>query len=161
MIKKVKNFKFIICGTDTDIGKTLISSFLVRGLNAFYWKPIQSGIGTETDSELVYKLSKVNPKNILKEAYIFNDPVSPHWAAEIDQNPIKREELNIPKVNDHFILETAGGLMVPLTRNFLRTQAKIPNVANKINTLYRFLGLVRKRTFFWSFLILNIFIICL
>ena len=120
MIKKVKNFKFIICGTDTDIGKTLISSFLVRGLNAFYWKPIQSGIGTETDSELVYKLSKVNPKNILKEAYIFNDPVSPHWAAEIDQNLINRKELNIPKVNDHFILETAGGLMVPLTRNYLQ-----------------------------------------
>ena len=45
-------FKFIICGTDTDIGKTLISSFFVRGLNSFYWKPIQSGIESQTDSQL-------------------------------------------------------------------------------------------------------------
>ena len=27
-------FKFIICGTDTDIGKTLISSFFVKGLDS-------------------------------------------------------------------------------------------------------------------------------
>ena len=49
-------FKFIICGTDTDIGKTLISSFFVRGLNSFYWKPIQSGIESQTDSQIVEKL---------------------------------------------------------------------------------------------------------
>ena len=49
-------FKFIICGTDTDIGKTLISSFFVRGLNSFYWKPIQSGIESQTDSQTVEKL---------------------------------------------------------------------------------------------------------
>ena len=29
----------IICGTDTDIGKTAISALLVQGLNATYWKP--------------------------------------------------------------------------------------------------------------------------
>jgi len=46
-------FKFIICGTDTDIGKTLISSFLVKGLNCFYWKPIKSGIESHTDSQTV------------------------------------------------------------------------------------------------------------
>ena len=48
-----KNLKFIICGTDTDVGKTLISSFFVRGLQSFYWKPIQSGIDIETDSQSI------------------------------------------------------------------------------------------------------------
>ena len=120
MIKKEKDLKFIICGTDTDIGKTLISAFLVRGLDSFYWKPIQSGIGTETDSEFVYRLSKVNKKNILKEAYKFNEPVSPHWASEIDHNPIKRELLKLPEINGNLVVETAGGLMVPLTRDFLQ-----------------------------------------
>ncbi|MBK17143.1 MAG: dethiobiotin synthase [Prochlorococcus sp. SP3034] len=119
-MRKQKNFQFIICGTDTDIGKTLISSFFVRGLDSFYWKPIQSGIGDETDSQAVYRLSKVNQKKILKEAYIFNEPVSPHWAAEIDQNIIKKELLTLPKVNGSLILEAAGGLMVPLTRDFLQ-----------------------------------------
>ena len=120
MNKKQKKFQFILCGTDTDIGKTLISSFFVRGLSAFYWKPIQSGIGIETDSEAVYRLSKINKKKILKEAYIFNEPVSPHWAAEIDQKIIKRESLTLPEVNGSLIVETAGGLMVPLTRDFLQ-----------------------------------------
>ena len=62
-------FKFIICGTDTDIGKTLISSFFVRGLNSFYWKPIQSGIESQTDSQTVEKLAKVSNEKLIKEAY--------------------------------------------------------------------------------------------
>ena len=113
-------FKFIICGTDTDIGKTLISSFFVRGLNSFYWKPIQSGIESQTDSQIVEKLSRSNREKIIKEAYIFTKPLSPHWAAEIDQQTINFEMLRLPKVNGSLIVETAGGLMVPITRNFLQ-----------------------------------------
>ncbi len=55
-------FKFIICGTDTDIGKTLISSFFVRGLNSFYWKPIQSGTESQTDSQTIVKLTNSKKK---------------------------------------------------------------------------------------------------
>ena len=113
-------FKFIICGTDTDIGKTLISSFFVRGLNSFYWKPIQSGIESQTDSQTVEKLSQVSKEKIIKEAYVFTKPLSPHWAAEIDQKTINFDMLRLPKVNGPMIIETAGGLMVPLTRNFLQ-----------------------------------------
>ncbi len=113
-------FKFIICGTDTDIGKTLISSFFVRGLNSFYWKPIQSGIESQTDSQTVKRLAQVNKDKIIKEAYVFTKPLSPHWAAEIDQKTINFDMLKLPKVNGPLIVETAGGLMVPLTRNFLQ-----------------------------------------
>ncbi len=113
-------FKFIICGTDTDIGKTLISSFFVRGLNSFYWKPIQSGIESQTDSQTVEELSQVSKGKIIKEAYVFTKPLSPHWAAEIDQKTINFDLLSLPKVKDSLIVETAGGLMVPITRNFLQ-----------------------------------------
>ena len=113
-------FKFIICGTDTDIGKTLISSFFVRGLNSFYWKPIQSGINSETDSQAVERLTKVKKSKIIKESYIFREPVSPHWAAEIDQKVINFQLLNLPSVDGSLIVETAGGLMVPITRNYLQ-----------------------------------------
>ena len=115
-----KQFQFVICGTDTDIGKTLISSFFVRGLNSFYWKPIQSGIESETDSQTVARLAKVNNTKIIDEAYIFKQPVSPHWAAEIDQKVINFQLLNLPNVDGSLIVETAGGLMVPITRNFLQ-----------------------------------------
>ena len=113
-------FKFIICGTDTDIGKTLISSFFVKGLNSFYWKPIQSGIESQTDSQTVEKLSQTSKEKIIKEAYVFTKPLSPHWAAEIDQKTINFDMLRLPKVNGSLIVETAGGLMVPITRNFLQ-----------------------------------------
>ena len=113
-------FKFIICGTDTDIGKTLISSFFVRGLNSFYWKPIQSGIESQTDSQTVETLSQVSKDKIIKEAYVFTKPLSPHWAAEKDQKTINFDKLKLPIVDGPLIVETAGGLMVPLTRNFLQ-----------------------------------------
>ena len=112
--------KFIICGTDTDIGKTLISSFFVRGLNSYYWKPIQSGIESETDSQTVEKITNVNKEKIIKEAYVFSQPLSPHWAAEIDQKIINFNMLALPKLDGPLIIETAGGLMVPITRNFLQ-----------------------------------------
>ena len=113
-------FKFIICGTDTDIGKTLISSFFVKGLNSFYWKPIQSGIESQTDSQTVEKLAQVSKEKIIKEAYVFTKPLSPHWASEIDKKTINLDTLGIPKVKGSLIIETAGGLMVPITRNFLQ-----------------------------------------
>ncbi len=113
-------FKFIICGTDTDIGKTLISSFFVRGLNSFYWKPIQSGIESQTDSKTVETIAKVSREKIIKEAYVFTKPLSPHWASEIDQKTINFDMLRLPDVRGSLIVETAGGLMVPITRNFLQ-----------------------------------------
>ena len=114
------NLKLIICGTDTDVGKTLISSFFVRGLQSFYWKPIQSGIDAETDSQSILRLSGIPKKKILEEAYIFKKPVSPHWAAEIDGKKIDLNLLNLPSIDGSLVVETAGGLMVPITRNFLQ-----------------------------------------
>ncbi len=115
-----KKFQFVICGTDTDIGKTLISAFFVRGLNSFYWKPIQSGIEPQTDSQTIERLSRVDKEKIINEAYVFTKPLSPHWAAEIDKKTVNFKLLKLPKINGSLIVETAGGLMVPITRNFLQ-----------------------------------------
>ncbi len=114
------SFQFIVCGTDTDIGKTIISAFFVRGLNSYYWKPIQSGLEDETDSQTVSRLSKISKEKIIPEAYLFNEPVSPHWASEIDNKQVKISSLKLPIINDSLVLETAGGLMVPLTRDYLQ-----------------------------------------
>ena len=113
-------FQFIICGTDTDIGKTLISSFFVRGLNSFYWKPIQSGIEFQTDSQTIEQITKINKEKIINEAYVFTQPLSPHWASEIDKKTVDFKMLKLPKVDGAMIIETAGGLMVPITRSFLQ-----------------------------------------
>ena len=45
--------RIVICGTDTDVGKTIVSSFFVQGLKGIYWKPIQSGTEEGTDTKTV------------------------------------------------------------------------------------------------------------
>ena len=128
-IKKQNKYQFLICGTDTDVGKTLISTFLVRGLGSYYWKPIQSGTDSETDSAFVRRVSEINKEKILNEAYIFSNAVSPHWAAEIDQIEVDKSLLTLPNIDHNLVVETAGGLMVPITRDFLQIdQIKIWNL---------------------------------
>ncbi len=72
----------IICGTDTDVGKTVVSALLVQGLEANYWKPIQSGLSEGSDTDWICKVLKLPKYRYLKEIYRFQAPVSPHWAAE-------------------------------------------------------------------------------
>jgi len=47
--------RFVVTGTDTGIGKTVFSAALAGATGAPYWKPIQSGLEEETDSEFVTK----------------------------------------------------------------------------------------------------------
>ncbi len=110
----------VICGTDTDIGKTIVSSFFVQGLHATYWKPVQSGTDDGTDTQTVCKLLSLKKNRYLPEVYKFKAPVSPHWAAEKESQEIDPDKLIIPKRDELLIIETAGGLMVPLNRNLLQ-----------------------------------------
>ncbi|WP_320666942.1 dethiobiotin synthase [Prochlorococcus sp. MIT 1307] len=110
----------IVCGTDTDIGKTIVSALLVQGLDAIYWKPIQSGLEHGGDTGQVSKLLNLPKERWIREAYRFHAPVSPHWAAEQENQFIDPEKLQLPLVKKTLVIETAGGLLVPLTRQFLQ-----------------------------------------
>ena len=112
--------RIIVCGTDTDVGKTIVSSFLVQGLKGVYWKPIQSGTEEATDTKTICKLLNLEPSRHLSERYKFKAPVSPHWAAEKESKFIEPNNLNLPELDKLIIIETAGGLMVPLNRNWLQ-----------------------------------------
>ena len=112
--------RIIICGTDTDVGKTIVSSFFVQGLKGVYWKPIQSGTEEGTDTKTVCNLLNLEPNRYLSERYKFKAPVSPHWAAEQESRFIEPNNLNLPDLDKLIIIETAGGLMVPLNRNWLQ-----------------------------------------
>jgi len=112
--------RIIICGTDTDVGKTIVSSFFVQGLEGTYWKPIQSGTEEGTDTKTVCNLLNLEPSRYLSEIYKFKAPVSPHWAAEKESSFIEPSNLKLPDLDKLIIIETAGGLMVPLNRNWLQ-----------------------------------------
>ncbi len=119
---KSPEIKLVVCGTDTDIGKTIISALLVQGLEALYWKPIQSGLSEGSDRERICTLLNLSKDKCIPEVYNFKAPVSPHWAAEKEGKNIDPEKLKLPKSTQSIVIETAGGLMVPITRNCLQIE---------------------------------------
>ena len=106
---------FFVTGTDTDVGKTVVSAWLVARLGACYWKPVQAGNQPETDSAIVRRLSGAPPDRILPEAYVLPEPIAPHEAARRAGITIDMERLVPPPCNRPLVVEGAGGLMVPLT----------------------------------------------
>lgn len=106
--------RFVVTGTDTGIGKTIFSAGLAQATGASYWKPIQSGLEDETDSEVVARLAGVP---IIPEAHRLVTPASPHIAAEIDDVNIDVESVTLPPGD--LIVEGAGGALVPVTRTTL------------------------------------------
>ncbi len=117
-----KQIQLVICGTGTDVGKTIVSCLFVQGLTAAYWKPIQSGLEDGGDTNQVSKILNLPKERLLPEAYKFNAAVSPHWAAEKEEQEVDANNLKIPTTTKPLIIETAGGLMVPLNRKLLQIE---------------------------------------
>jgi dethiobiotin synthetase len=104
--------RFVVSGTDTNIGKTVFCAGLCGLLSARYWKPVQAGL--PGDSAVVAELAGVE---IIPEAYRLQLPASPHQAAAEENIAIDPDTLNPPQ--GPLVIEGAGGLMVPLTRELL------------------------------------------
>ena len=107
--------KVFITGTGTNIGKTVVSAWLLSHLAEYsYWKPVQSGSEKDSDVQFVSQFSK----NIFQPIYNFNTPLSPHIASEMEGINIDINHIinNLPK-NNNLIIEGAGGVLVPLNNN--------------------------------------------
>jgi dethiobiotin synthetase len=104
--------RFVVTGTDTDIGKTVFAAGLCGFVGARYWKPVQAGV--PGDCETVAELAGVET---LPEAYRLKRPASPHQSAADEGISIDPAALTPP--DGDVIIEGAGGLMVPLTRQTL------------------------------------------
>ena len=108
-----------VTGTDTGVGKTVFAAALAGALGAWYWKPVQSGLEEETDTEAVARLGGVPPERLLSEAWRLKTPASPHLSARLDGVRIDPAALEPPNVDGPLVIEGAGGLMVPLTEDAL------------------------------------------
>ena len=73
-----------VTGTDTDVGKTVVSAALTLGLGAYYWKPVQAGTDPSTDTRDVRAWTALPDDHFLPEAYTLREPMSPHAAAELE-----------------------------------------------------------------------------
>ncbi|MET0409150.1 MAG: dethiobiotin synthase [Hyphomicrobium sp.] len=112
--------RIVVAGTDTDVGKTVFAAALTRSLEGYYWKPVQAGLSGETDSATVARLGDLADGRILPEVYRLATPASPHFAAERDGLEIDARRLSPFGLPTPLVVETAGGLMVPLTRRQLQ-----------------------------------------
>jgi dethiobiotin synthetase len=108
----------VIAGIGTDVGKTVVSAILAEAHGAANWKPIQAGDLHQTDSMRVrsYCSEKVT---VLPERFLLHTPASPHISAAIDGVSMHLEHLEIPTGNPKLIIESAGGLMVPINNDGL------------------------------------------
>lgn len=111
--------RFVITGTDTDVGKTVFAAALAGALDATYWKPVQAGLDGGSDADRVAHLSGLPAERILPEVYRLTTPCSPHLAAMIDGITIDPDRLTLPAVDGPLVIEGAGGALVPLTRSIL------------------------------------------
>jgi dethiobiotin synthetase len=103
-----------ITGTDTNVGKTVVAALLTLGLDAVYWKPIQSGLDPISDTDYVRQVTELDETHFIPERFRLTQPLSPHAAAAIDGVQIALSDFQLPATTKPLIVEGAGGLMVPL-----------------------------------------------
>jgi len=103
---------YFVTAIGTDSGKTLVSSILVEALKADYWKPVQAGM--PTDSETVQGLISTSHTKIHPETHLLKLPASPHAAAKYEHLSIQMDDFVLPETDNEIVIEGAGGLLVPL-----------------------------------------------
>jgi dethiobiotin synthase len=114
-----------VTGTDTGIGKTVVSASLVCALRerekVCYWKPIQTGIEEDNDTETVKNLANCAVEEIFDTGFRLEKPLSPHLSARLSNVEITIEKvLSFIEADERFwIVEGAGGVFVPLGENEL------------------------------------------
>ena len=151
---------FWIVGTDTDIGKTIVTTYFMRyfqakGENVIPYKPVQTGIIVENskqyygDTAFYQSFSEGTLVEEHLNSYSFKEPASPHYAAMLEGKVIEEEVIlqhikQLKSLYDYVICEGAGGLYVPLNeqRNYhflhLIQQSQLPVVLvarTKIGTI--------------------------
>ncbi|HLJ29730.1 MAG TPA: dethiobiotin synthase [Candidatus Angelobacter sp.] len=114
---------FFVTGTDTNVGKTVLCSLLCAALPGIYWKPIQTGASEGTDRQTVLSCAGMEEAGCCPETYIFDDPVSPHLAAQRERREIVLERIAIPNTGSTrpLIVEGAGGVLAPINREQFMT----------------------------------------
>jgi dethiobiotin synthetase len=127
------NRSLFITGTDTGVGKTLVTAALARYLSSQHvsvgvMKPVETGVSDPSslgeDAKLLRWAAGSNQTANTISPYRFSMPVAPAQAAAATQTNIDVEQIQdtlneLQKTFDIVLVEGAGGLMVPIQGGFL------------------------------------------
>jgi dethiobiotin synthetase len=113
---------FFVTGTDTGIGKTVVSAALMHHLRrrgpVRYWKPIQTGIEQDDDTAVVRKLGACADAEVRSDGVRLPRPLSPHLSARLAGTTIDAGALRLarssPEAPLRWVVEGAGGVLVPV-----------------------------------------------
>ena len=132
---------FFITGTDTGVGKTLVSrallhAFIARGMNVVGFKPVAAGCdedGHNDDAKALRAASAMQLSYGQVNPYCFPHAIAPHLAARragsrIELGRIVEAYQELTRQADEVIVEGAGGLLVPL--NDRQTSADLARELN-------------------------------
>ncbi|QCI20428.1 ATP-dependent dethiobiotin synthetase BioD [Buchnera aphidicola (Brachycaudus cardui)] len=125
--------KFFITGTDTNIGKTFVSSILLQkatqvGYNTAGYKPVSSGSKKESygiinnDTVILKKNSSITLSYKEVNPITFVESAPPHILSQVQKKTIQMKELslglkNIATKSNWILIEGAGGWYTPLSYN--------------------------------------------
>ena len=143
-----QRFSCFVTGTDTEIGKTLISAAILhklveRGVRACGMKPVaagaelRGGVLHNDDADMLIAAGNVHLPPNITTPFMLREAAAPHIAAEcegvvIDPVPIIAAYAEISAASDAVVVEGVGGFRVPLAPGFdsanLAEQLKLPIV---------------------------------
>lgn len=125
---------YFVTGTDTEIGKTLISSAMLyaltqQGLRAAAMKPVaagtelRDGAWRNDDVERLAAVANVGLPQELTTPYLLREPAAPHIAARLEGVSIDPAHIRacydkVAAAADAVVVEGVGGFRVPLTDRF-------------------------------------------
>ena len=129
-----KSNGFFVTGTDTEVGKTLVSGALIvklRGqqINAIGFKPVVAGTYKDAqgrtlneDLETLRIASNLDSDEFNLCPYVLDQPAAPHLVAEkqglkLEMSVMTNALRNIQKHADCVVVEGAGGLLIPLNND--------------------------------------------
>jgi dethiobiotin synthetase len=124
---------FFVTGTDTEVGKTVVSGALLRVLSSFGlqvcgMKPVETGCKRQgsmlipADGLFLKNISEVDEALDDLAPYCFEPPLAPMVASweekkDIDELWLERSFDRLSDKYDALVVEGIGGLLVPITRD--------------------------------------------
>jgi dethiobiotin synthetase len=129
-----KSAGFFVTGTDTEVGKTLVSSALIvklreQKINAIGFKPVvagtykdTSGITLNEDLETLRIASNLSHSELSLCPYVLDQPAAPHLVAaqqglKLEMSVMNNAFQKIQKYADCVVVEGAGGLLMPFNKD--------------------------------------------
>jgi dethiobiotin synthetase len=127
-------FSCFVTGTDTEIGKTLVSAALLhilvqRGVRAAAMKPVaagaewRDGAWHNDDADMLAASAGVALPQVITTPYLFQTAAAPHIAAALENTAIDPAHIlhcyaEVRRQAEAVVVEGVGGFRVPLTDSY-------------------------------------------